>query len=109
MVWLVLAAIVFFMSGLIVWGFTGTVDISVKGDAVVSDGEVRVMLADNERYWLDEGMIVLIENEEVPITCIEVNEFGDSVGISHITCTDGLYPASVIVRSASPFRLLFGE
>ena len=108
-VWLVLAAIVFFMAGLIVWGFTGTVDITVKGDAIVSGGVVRVMLADNERYWLDEGMKVQVENEEVPITCIEVNEFGDPVGISHITCADGLYPASVIVRSASPFRLLFGE
>ena len=108
-VWLVLAAIVVLLAGLIVWSFVGTVDITVNGDANVRDGEVRVMLADNKRYGLDAGMKVIIDGEEITITNVDMNEFGNPVGHSQITRTDGLYPASVVVRSTSPFRLLFGE
>lgn len=108
-VWLVLAAITVLLAGLIVWSFAGTVDITVSGDANVQDGEARVMLADNRKYELDPGMKVIIDGEEITITAVDMNEFGKPVGHSQITRTDGLYPASVVVRSTSPFRLLFGE
>ena len=108
MVWLLLAAILVALSGLLCWSFAGTVEITAEGDAVVSGNQAAVMLADNAACQLHQGMKVYIDGQEVMLTEISCNAFGRPVGHAQITAPDGTYPASVVVKSAHPFRLLFG-
>ena len=59
-VWLLLAAILVLLVGLLVWSLTGNVEITADGDAVIVDGQAKIMLADNEAYQLDKGMRVIL-------------------------------------------------
>ena len=108
MIWLLLVSILVVLGGLLVWSLVDTVDMTADGNALVSDGQAVIMLEDNEKYRLDEGMKVIIDKKETTISRIENNEFGMSVGYAKTMESDGTYPVSVIVRSAHPFELLFG-
>ncbi|MCR4644171.1 MAG: hypothetical protein K5695_02005 [Oscillospiraceae bacterium] len=107
-VWLLLAAILLLLIGLFCWSLTGTIEITADGDAVVSDGQMRIMLAENETYQLDEGMRVIINDHDTSITSVTNNEFGKPVGFAAVSDADGLYPVSIIVKTVHPFELLFG-
>ena len=108
MIWLLLGAVIIVLAGLLVWGLVGTVDITADGDAFVSEGQAVIMLADNEKYHLDEGMKVIIDEKDTTITRIENNVFGKPVGYASTLESDGTYPVSVIVNSVHPIELLFG-
>ena len=107
-VWLLLAAILVLLVGLLVWSLTGNVEITADGDAVFVDGQAKIMLADNEAYQLDKGMRVMIDDHAAMITSIEANEFGKPVGYASVNQSDGTYSVSIVVRTAHPFELLFG-
>ena len=107
-VWLLLAAILVLLVGLLVWSLTGNVEITADGDAVIVDGQAKIMLADNEAYQLDKGMRVMIDDHAAMITSIEANEFGKPVGYASVNQSDGTYSVSIVVRTAHPFELLFG-
>lgn len=107
-VWLLLAAILVLLVGLLVWSLTGNVEITADGDAVIVDGQAKIMLADNEAYQLDKGMRVMIDDHAEMITSIEANEFGKPVGYASVNQSDGTYSVSIVVRTARPFELLFG-
>lgn len=107
-VWLLLAAILVLLVGLLVWSLTGNVEITADGDAVIVDGQAKIMLADNEAYQLDKGMRVMIDDHAAMITSIEANEFGKPVGYASVNQSDGTYSVSIVVRTAHPSELLFG-
>ena len=107
-VWLLLAAILVLLVGLLVWSLTGNVEITADGDAVIVDGQAKIMLADNEAYQLDKSMRVMIDDHAAMITSIEANEFGKPVGYASVNQSDGTYSVSIVVRTAHPFELLFG-
>ena len=107
-VWLLLAAILVLLVGLLVWSLTGNVEITADGDAVIVDGQAKIMLADNEAYQLDKGMRVMIDDHAAMITSIEANEFGKPVGYASVNQSDGTYSVSIVVRTAHPFELLCG-
>ena len=107
-VWLLLAAILVLLVGLLVWSLTGNVEITADGDAVIVDGQAKIMLADNEAYQLDKGMRVMIDDHAAMITSIEANEFGKPVGYASVNQSDGTYSVNIVVRTAHPFELLFG-
>ncbi len=86
----------------------GTVEIIADGDAVISDGNAKIMLTNNENFQLDEGMKVIIDDKDTIITDIEANEFGKSVGYAKVYGFDGTYPVSIVVKTVHPFELLFG-
>ena len=108
MVWLVLAAILVMLLGLLFWSLTGTIDITAEGVAVIADDQATVTLTNNEKYQLEEGMKVIIGEKETIITETEYNEFGYFVGYAPAEKSDGSYIVSIVVRSAHPFKLLFG-
>lgn len=107
-VWLIIAAILVVFLGLISWSLVGNIDITAEGNAVISKGQAMIMLADNDKYRLDEGMRVTIDGKDVIITNIDYNEFGMPVGYARIPESDGKYSVRVVVRSSHPFELLFG-
>lgn len=107
-VWLLLAAILFLLIGLLSWSLVGTVEITADGDAVISDGQAKIMLADNENYQLDEGMKVIIDDKDTAITRIDKNEFGKPVGYAEVYESDGRYPVIIVIKKAHPFELLLG-
>jgi len=102
------SAILVLLVGLLVWSLTGNVEITADGDAVIVDGQAKIMLADNEAYQLDKGMRVMIDDHAAMITSIEANEFGKPVGYASVNQSDGTYSVSIVVRTAHPFELLFG-
>ncbi len=107
-VWLLLAAILIALAGLLSWSFIGTVNVTAKGSAVLSNGQAMVMLADNEKYQLKEDMKFTLDGQEETLTRIEYNNFKMPVGYAEVSAQDGEYSVSVVVKSLRPYELLFG-
>ena len=93
--------------GAAVWGFTGTIELSADGNALVSEGPATIILTDNSRYYLDEGMRFSIMDNEYVIQSTDFNEFEQRVGYAEVAEYDGTYPVSITVRKAHPFELIF--
>lgn len=108
LMWLLLAAILVLLLGLMIWSFAGTVDISEPGTAVIADGQAEIMLSDPAACRLKPGMTVRMNGENSTITRVMDNMFGQPVGYAHTAAADGSYDVDVIVRSAHPAAMLFG-
>ena len=108
-VWLLLTAILTLLLGLLIWSGAGTVAVAANGDAVIEDGQARIMLADQEAYRIEKGMRVILGEEEAAITAVSTNEFGRTVGYAQFTESDGTYPVQIIVKAEHPLALLFGR
>ncbi len=104
---LVPAALLIAVIGAAVWGFAGTIELSADGRVMVSEGHATVILTDNSRYYLDEGMRFSIMDNEYVIRSTDFNEFDLRVGYAEVAEYDGTYPVSITVRKAHPFELLF--
>ena len=104
---LVPVALLIAVIGAVVWGFAGTIELSADGKALVSDGYATVILTDNSRYYLDEGMRFSINDNEYVINSTYFNEFDLRVGCAEVAEYDGTYPVIITVRKAHPFELIF--
>ena len=108
MVWLLLGAILSLLTGIFIWSLIGNIDIMTDGYAVVEDGQATVMLTNNEKYQLNNGMRFTINGKDETISGTDKNDFGMIVGYAEVLVSDGNYPVSVVVKSSRPYELLFG-
>ena len=68
MVRLLLAAIIIMLLELLFWSLTGAIEISSDLVAVITDDQATVMLTNNEKYQLEEGLKVMIGEKETTST-----------------------------------------
>ena len=126
-IWLVLAAIIAFLVGLLAWGVFGTVDDVQPGVVHVESGTATCYIDQPKANALNAGDTVSVagvEGSVVSITPAAVNtselsskerkRLGSSVtwaveSTLSIELPDGTYDAEVTVASINPIELLFAS
>jgi hypothetical protein len=125
-VWLVLAAIVILLAGVIVWGCIGHLDTTLVAAVVADGGEAVIYVKESDAPVLDLGMTVradaweytITEISAVPIKVDEslseyavhasgltMGEWAYIVKISGAPA-DGVHKAEIVIESISPISFI---
>ena len=127
-VWLILAAVLVFVVGLAVWGFSARLTTSVSGVAVVKDRAVTLYLRGTDAKSVSAGDEVMVNGQSLKVAGIseETVQAGevmdayqrslsgfrtdDAVAFAELAADipDGDYNASVTVETLNPIRFIFG-
>ncbi len=107
-VWIVLAAVILLLAGMLIWSATSSIDSFVTGTAQVEKGDMRILfddekLAENVR----PGMSVKVGETECRISSLGTGASGALFATAETTLADGIYPARVVLRRTQVLRLLF--
>ncbi|MBQ3316630.1 MAG: hypothetical protein II883_06370 [Spirochaetales bacterium] len=129
-IWLVLVAFIVFVIGMVVWGFTGNLSVSVKAVAVGHEGKVSLYIPEDQVSRIKDDNELVINDKSVAIG--NVHESGISqragdvldeyqlslAGLSEsqkvivvdrdLAGYDGSYGAAIIIERIKPFDFLFG-
>ena len=69
-VWVLFAACVLLVGGLLVWGFFGTVNVNVNGTGVSLDGEAFSLLSENDASHIAVGNPANVEDTQLSVASI---------------------------------------
>lgn len=69
-VWLVLAAIVFLLLGVVIWGVWGTIETTIETGAVVNAGKATCYVTAEDASRLEAGMSVSVDGVAGSITAV---------------------------------------
>ena len=125
-VWLVLAAIVILLAGVIVWGCIGHLDTTLPSAIVANDGYAALYIKEADAEKLAVGMTVRAGDGEYAITEISAVPFkldeslsdyavhasgltvGDWVYIVGVSgdFADGVHKAEIVIESISPISFI---
>ena len=107
-VWLSLTAVILLLAGILIWSSTASIDSFVTGTAQVEDGNMRILL-DDEQFAgvIQAGLTVKVGDSESRITSIGVSPSGVTFATAETTLTDGSYPAKIGLRRTQVLSLLF--
>ena len=125
-VWMILAAVVFILAGVCVWGIFGRLDTVIDTVGVCRDGKLTCYVADEDIKTVKMGMKISVNGGDYEIsgiakTAIEVDENFDSyamyVGelkegewVYEVTAKapieSGTYNAKIITNSVSPISFV---
>ena len=110
MVWAVIAAIAAVITGLLVWAFAGTFEVSVSGKASVRGGEAVIVINDNSQYTIRRNVKAYTsDNDELTVSDVYDDGFDRTLGYANTDIRDGIYDVRIIVGQKHPIDLLFGE
>ena len=125
-VWMVLAAIVILLAGVIVWGCIGHLDTTLTTAVVADGGEAVIYIKESDAAALDLGMTVRAGEEEYTITeisaePIKVDEMLSEYAVHASGLTmgewayivkidgvpaDGVHKAEIVIESISPISFI---
>ena len=126
-IWVVLAAIVILLAGVIVWGFIGRLDTTLPTAIVCENGDAVVYVKEADVEKIAVGMTVRVGEKEYAVKEISANpvrlvdnlisEY--AVHASGLTIgewvyavkvngdfTDGVYKAEIVIESISPISFI---
>lgn len=125
--WVVLAAVVLFLAGAVIWAVFGHIESTVQGVAIVDGGKCTVYVAQASAALLKKGDPAVIGDEDATLT-VDASEpftlpeafpaYAASVGgfaegewicsaeVTPVALDDGIYAASVVEESISPISFL---
>ena len=106
-IWMVLAAVVALLAGLIVSSALATLESSIAVDAKVSGGTVLVDLPLSQKDTVAPGMTLRIGDREIEINFL-YQEMPDTVTAMAEAdgLPDGVYSAEFVTETISPIKLL---
>ena len=107
-VWLILAAVILLLAGMLIWSSVASIDSFVTGTAQVEDGSMRILL-DDEQFAgvIQSGMLVKVGESESRIHSIGTGPNGTTFAMAETTLADGSYSARIILRQTQVLKLLF--
>ena len=107
-VWLVLAAVILLLVGMLIWSATSSIDSIVTGTAQVEEGNMRILFDDEQlAESVTPGMTVKVGESECRIRSIGTGPNGATFATAETTLADGSYSARIILRQTQVLRLLF--
>lgn len=122
-VWILLAAIVVLLVGVVIWGIFGSVETKVNTTLIVQNGTVSAYVSSDNISSLKEGMTVRVDDKEGVIESInktpveisntfssyflylsglQTGDFVYEVNVNLSGVEDGIYSASIVVDSINP-------
>ena len=125
-VWMILAAVVFILAGVCVWGIFGRLDTVIDTVGVCRDGKLTCYVADEDIKTVKMGMKISVNGGDYEIsgiakTPIEVDENFDSYAMyvgelkegewvyevtAKVPIESGTYNAKIITNSVSPISFV---
>ena len=125
-VWMVLAAIVILLAGVIVWGFIGHLDTTLSTAVVCENGEAVIYVKEADAEKIAVGMTVRVDDNEytiseIPTEPVRVDGTMSEYAIhaSGLTSgewvyavslngdfTDGVHKAEIVIESISPISFI---
>ena len=107
-VWLVLAAVILLLVGVIVWGSVATIESFASGTGFVEDGVMTVRFDDPEiARSVEAGMTVTTGEESATVSSVGSSPDGSLFALAQTTLADGSYPIKVVYKTTQVRRLLF--
>ena len=107
-VWMVLAAVILLLVGVLIWSATSSIDSFATGTAQVENGVLRIVFDDEHiAQSVQTGMTVKVGETESTISGVGTGSDGRLFATGETALTDGSYPARVVLRQTQILRLLF--
>ena len=106
-IWIILVAVIILLAGLFAWSTVGKLETVASGVAVVSGGQAQILLTENAKGSIEEGMTVRFDNgAEYTVSSVTRDEYGRSLAGADVDVDDGSYEVKVVLESISPIRFL---
>ena len=107
-VWLVLAAVILLLAGMLIWSSVARIDSFAAGTAQVDSGIMTVYFEDSQlAKHVEPGMTVSVGEVETTISSVGMAENGTLFAVANTTLADGSYSARVSYTQTQVLRLLF--
>lgn len=107
-VWIVLAAVMLALAGLLVWSSVTAVESYAAGTAQVENGVLTLTFDDGEKAAnVEVGMNVRVGETLLPVLSVGQGESGSSFAVAQTSLPDGLYEARVGYSQTRIIELLF--
>ncbi|MBQ6383400.1 MAG: head-tail adaptor protein [Clostridia bacterium] len=105
-VWIILAAVIFLLAGLLAWASVGELETTVRASAVIENGTARITLRETAYIPLTSDMKIRIGNQDYSIARVEKDERGRQVAYAPIALEAGTYDVKVVLETVSPLSFL---
>lgn len=107
-VWMILAAVILLLVGMLIWASTANIDSYVYGTAQVENGNMRISFDDPQTAGnVETGLTVVVGETRSTVTGVGTDGTGQTFASASTTLSDGSYPAKVLLRQTQVIRLLF--
>ena len=107
-VWMILAAVILLLAGVLIWSSVASIDSFVTATAQVEDGTMRILLDDDQFSGvIKAGMTVKIGETESRIESVGTGPSGNVFATASTTLSNGSYPARIVLRRTQVISLLF--
>ncbi len=107
-VWLILAAVILLLVGVLIWSSVANIDSIATGTAQVEDGSMIIRFDDGQiARNVQTGMTVVVGETSTTISSIGTDDGGETFALASTTLADGSYTVKVIFRTTKVLRLLF--
>ena len=125
-VWMVLAAIIVLLVGVVVWGFIGHLDTTLNTAVVCENGEAVIYVKEADAEKIAVGMTVRVDDKEYTVSEIsaEPNRVDDTMSEYAIHASgltvgewvyavkvngdiaDGVHKAEIVIESITPISFI---
>ena len=104
--WIVLAAVIVLLVGLLAWAAVGTLETAVDATAIVQNHTAEVVAAGQDADTLKAGMPLRIAAQEFVIASVDFDEYGRATARAEVLLPDGTYDAKIVVEQTRPIKFL---
>ena len=103
-IWVVLAAVILLLAGVLAWSMMGTLETKTEVKVVVSDHTAQVVPLSSET--LADDMPLRVSGQDYRIAFAQSDEYGRSVGTAEVNLPDGTYDGTVVIEAVHPISFL---
>jgi len=104
-VWVILAAVIFLLAGLLVWASVGTLETTAEAKVMVTGHTAQVYLTDGQTA--KAGMTLRVAGQQTAIASVETDKLGRSICYAELFLPDGTYDGVVVIQQTKPISFLF--
>ena len=105
-VWMVLAAVIVLLAGILIASIAGRVESTVSVTARIENGVATVTAQGRDAEQLAEGMVLRVRDGEAKIAGVRWITSDTAEATARIDLPDGVYEASVVTEVITPIRFL---
>ena len=106
-IWVLLAAVIMLVVGLIVWSSIATVESYATGTATAKGGELTVVFDDaKQAQHVQAGMMLEVGDAQAEILTVGTDDEGKVVASSRANIPDGAYDVRVGYKTTQVIELL---
>ncbi len=104
--WIILAAVIVLLMGILAWSAVGTLETTVDATAVVHDHSAQIVATGQGAETLEAGMPLRIASQEYIIAAVDFDEYGRVTANTEVPLPDGTYEAKIVIEQIQPIKFL---